>query len=86
MNTRTRKPYFSLNYTNKYDNETLRFIISLNPTGFLKTTAEKLNVSYDNLYQSCKLNRISYRLKKRIEIAFILSEEQKDILNSLVTK
>lgn len=73
-------------YETQYDNETYAFIKSLNPGGMLKDTAKKLGVSYFNLYYSFKLNRITYRLKKRICSNFQLTQEQEETLKTLVFK
>lgn len=81
-----RTQFTNRTYETKYDNETYEFIKSLNPDGMLKETADKVGVTYFNLYYAFKLNRITYRLKTKIEQAFNLTQDQKDTLKTLVAK
>lgn len=79
-----RTQFTNRTYETKYGNETYFFIKSLNPNGMLKDTASKIGVTYFNLYYAFKLNRITYRLKKKIEENYNLTQEQKDALKELV--
>lgn len=81
-----RTQFTNRTYVTKYNNETYNFIKSLNPNGMLKDTAKNLGVTYHNLYQTFKIDRVSYSLKKRIEQNFKLTQEQKEKLDSLVLK
>ena len=81
-----RSQFTNRTYETQYDNEAYAFIKSLNPGGMLKDTAAKLGVSYFNLYYAFKLNRITYRLKKRICAEYVLTQEQEDTLKTLVFK
>jgi hypothetical protein len=86
MKTQLRTQFTNRIYETKYDNETYKFIKSLNPDGMLKDTASKVGVTYFNLYSSFKINRITYRLKTKIDKAFNLTKEQKNTLIALVVK
>lgn len=81
-----RTQFTNRTYETKYENETYFFIKSLNPNGMLKDTALKIGVTYFNLYYAFKLNRITYRLKNKIEQAYNLTDDQKEILKDLVAK
>lgn len=80
-----RTQFTNRHYETKYDNETYDFIKSLNPDGMIKDTAERIGVTYFNLYYAFKLNRITYRLMSKIELAYNLTHEQQEKLKNLVT-
>lgn len=70
----------------KYNNETYRFLLDLNPSGTVAQTAKQLGVAYGCLHNSAKVNRISQILFELIVDKFTLDEDATRTLEMLVAR